>query len=59
LRKSKTWLWITLIVVALGSFLWLRGMYGTARTVITTRPDPTPETKLFPSPQAQLRRFSP
>jgi hypothetical protein len=51
LRKSKTWLWITLIVVALGSFLWLRGMYGTARTVITTRPDPTPETKLFPSPE--------
>ncbi len=51
MRKSKTWLWITLMVVVLGSFFWMRGVYGTARNFITTKPDPAPVTRLFPSPE--------
>ena len=51
MRQRKTWLWITLTVVALGSFFWLRGMYGTTKSVIATRLDPPLESTLFPSPQ--------
>lgn len=50
MRKSKVWLWVILIV-ALGSFIWMRGIYGTARSIITTESAPLAKTTVFPAPE--------
>lgn len=57
MRKSKAWLWIILVVV-LGSFVWLRAIYGTAKSILTTESVPRSESNLFPAPEYTSYRMS-
>lgn len=49
MRKSNTWLWLTLIV-ALVCVVWIKGIYGTTKSVITSQTAPLSEDNLFPAP---------
>ena len=49
MRKSNTWLWLALIVV-LACVVWIRGIYGTTKSVIISQSAPISEDNLFPAP---------
>ena len=43
MRKSNTWLWLALIVLA--CVVWIRGIYGTTKSVIISQSAPISEDK--------------
>lgn len=49
MRKSNIWLWLTLIVVFV-CVVWIKGIYGTTKSIISSQTAPLVEDSLFPAP---------